>query len=184
MHKVPIWDFLKVDRLEYIAIPKDQNIYAVKKYVYAMKNLDTGLNDEFIISSCKLLFLLFFASSSSYSVATFENFNRGQCFTISTSAWREWYTVLTSLNKLEKGKFLFICLAQIMNSSLFQKSNVMYLSKEATSQDSSLKTQLLLSTGDKKNWDRKYGIRQVFLEIRVLTLQLINSIFQKIPWFT
>ena len=137
--------------MEYIAIPKDQNIYAVKKYVYAMKNLDTSLNDEFIISSCKLLFLLFFASASSYSVVTFENFNRGQCFTISTSAWREWYTVLTSLKKLEIGTFLFICLAQTMNSSLLQKSNVMYLSKEATSQDSSLKTQLLLSIGDKKN---------------------------------
>ena len=31
MHKVPIWDFLKVDRLEYLAVPKDQKIAAIKK---------------------------------------------------------------------------------------------------------------------------------------------------------
>ena len=47
MHKVPIWDFLKVDRLEYLAMSKCQKIAAVKKYVHVMKNLDTGLNDEF-----------------------------------------------------------------------------------------------------------------------------------------
>ena len=54
---------------------KDQKIAAVKKYVHAMKNLDTGLNGEYIVSSRKLLFLLFFASS--YSVGTFETFNHG-----------------------------------------------------------------------------------------------------------
>ena len=48
MHKIPIWDFLKVDRLEYLAMSKDQKIAAIKKYVHAMKNLDTGLNGEFI----------------------------------------------------------------------------------------------------------------------------------------
>ena len=31
MHKVPIWGFLKVDRLEYLAVPKDQKIAAIKK---------------------------------------------------------------------------------------------------------------------------------------------------------
>ena len=31
MHKVPIWDFLKVDRLEYLAVPKDQKIAAIEK---------------------------------------------------------------------------------------------------------------------------------------------------------
>ena len=52
MPKVPIWDFLKVNRLEYIAMSNDQ-------YVHAMKNLDTGLNGEFI-RDCKLLFLFIF----------------------------------------------------------------------------------------------------------------------------
>ena len=75
MHKLPFWEFLKVDRLEYLSMSKDQKIAAVKKYVHAMKNLDTGLNGEYIISSRKLLFLLFFASS--YSVGTFETFNHG-----------------------------------------------------------------------------------------------------------
>ena len=71
-----ICDFLKVDRLEYLAMSKDQKIAAIKKYVHAMKNLDTGLNGEFfIISSRKLFFLLFFVSS--YSVGTFETFNHG-----------------------------------------------------------------------------------------------------------
>ena len=63
MHKAPIWDFPKVDRLEYLAMSKDQKIAAAKRYVHAMKSLDTGLNGEFIISSRKLLFLLFFASA-------------------------------------------------------------------------------------------------------------------------
>ena len=77
MHKVPIWDFLKVDCLEYLAMPKYQKIAAIKKYVHPIKNLDTGLNDEFTITNRKLLFLLFFASASSYSV-TLETFNHGQ----------------------------------------------------------------------------------------------------------
>ena len=78
---------------------KDQKIATIKKYVHAMKNVGAASNGEFIISSRKSLFLLFFASS--YSVGTFETFNHGQCFTIFTSGWCEWYTVLTSLNKLE-----------------------------------------------------------------------------------
>ena len=63
-----------------------------------------------------------------------------------------------------------------MNSSLFQKSNVMYLSKEATSQDSSLKTQLLLSTGDKKNWDRKIWNKTSFFgdQSTDLTINKLN----------
>ena len=48
MHKVPIWNFLKVDRLEYLAMSKEQKIAAIKKCVHAIKNLDTGLNGEFI----------------------------------------------------------------------------------------------------------------------------------------
>ena len=72
MYKAPIWDFLKVDRLEYLAMSKDQKIAATKRYVHAMKNLDPGLNGEFIISSRKLSFLLIFASASSYSVVSFE----------------------------------------------------------------------------------------------------------------
>ena len=84
MHKVPIWDFLKADRLEYLAMSKCQKIAAFKKYVHATKNLDTGLNDEFIITTRKLLFLLFFASASSCSVVAFETFNHGQCFTVPT----------------------------------------------------------------------------------------------------
>ena len=86
---------------------KDQKIATIKKYVHAMKNVGAASNSEFIISSRKSLFLLFFASS--YSVGTFETFNHGQCFTIFTSGWCEWYTVLTSLNKLEIGIFsLFV----------------------------------------------------------------------------
>ena len=99
MHKLPFWDFLKVDRLEYLSMSKDQKIAAIKKYVHAMKNVGAALNSEFIISSRKLLFLLFFVSS--YSVGTFETFKHDQCFTIFTSGWCERYTVLTSLNKLE-----------------------------------------------------------------------------------
>ena len=52
-----------------------------------MKKLDTDLNGEFIISSLKLLFLLFFNSALCYSVAIFESFNHGQCFTNLTSDW-------------------------------------------------------------------------------------------------
>ena len=89
MHKALIWDFLKADRLEYLAMSKDQKITAIKKYFHAMKNLDTDLNGEFIISRCKLLFLLFFVFDSSYSVATSETFNHSQCFIIFTSSWRE-----------------------------------------------------------------------------------------------
>ena len=55
MHKLPIWDFLKVDCLEYLAMPKDQKIAAIKKYAHAMKNLDTVLNTDFIRDG-KLLF--------------------------------------------------------------------------------------------------------------------------------
>ena len=48
MHKVPIWDFLKVDRLQYLSMSKEQKLAAIKNYVHAMKNLDIGLNGEFI----------------------------------------------------------------------------------------------------------------------------------------
>ena len=65
----------------------------IKNYVNAMTNLDTVLNGEFKLS--------FLASASTYSVVTFENFYHGQCFIIFTSGRCEWYTVLTSLNKLE-----------------------------------------------------------------------------------
>ena len=54
---------------------KDQKIATIKKYVHAMKNVGAASNSEFIISSRKSLFLLFFASS--YSVGTFETFNHG-----------------------------------------------------------------------------------------------------------
>lgn len=148
-----------------------------------MKNSDTGLNGEFVISSRKILFLLFFASASSYSVLTFENCYHSQCFTVFTSGRCEWYTVLTSLNKLEIDtfcSFCFICLSQTMTSSLLQKSNVMYVSKEATNRDTSLKAELLLSTGYGKKKPRLK--KAVFLEIRLPTSQLPNPIFQKIPW--
>ena len=56
MHKIPIWDFLKVDRLEFLAMSKDQKIAAIKKYVHPMKNLDTGLNADFIRDG-KFLFI-------------------------------------------------------------------------------------------------------------------------------
>ena len=149
MHKVPIWDFLKVDCLEYLAMPKYQKIAAIKKYVHPIKNLDTGLNDEFTITNRKLLFLLFFASASSHFFVTLETFNHGQCFTILASGWCEWYTVSIFLNKVEIGTFSFICLAQTMTSSLLQKSNLMLVSKKATNRDTSLKTQLLLLTENK-----------------------------------
>ena len=61
MHKVCIWDFFKVDRLEYIAISKEQKTVAIKKYVHAIKNLDAVLNGEFIRDG-KLSFLLIFCS--------------------------------------------------------------------------------------------------------------------------
>ena len=48
MHKVPIWDFLKVDRSQYLSMSKEQKLAAIKNYVHAMKNLDIGLNGEFI----------------------------------------------------------------------------------------------------------------------------------------
>ena len=48
MYKLLIWVFLKVDRLKYLAMSKVKKIAAIKKYVHAMKNLDTGLNGEFI----------------------------------------------------------------------------------------------------------------------------------------
>ena len=56
MRKVPIWDFLKVDPLEYLAMSKDKKIAAIKKYAHAMKNLDTGLNADFIRDG-KFLFI-------------------------------------------------------------------------------------------------------------------------------
>ena len=149
MQKVPIWDFLKVDRLEYLAMPKYQKIAAIKKYVHTMKNLDTGLNDEFTVTNGKLLFLLFFAFASSYFVLTLETFNHGQCFTILASGCCEWYTVSIFLNQVEIVTFSFICLAQTMTSSLLQKSNLKLASKKATNRDTSLKTQLLLPTENK-----------------------------------
>lgn len=85
-----------------------------------MKKLDTDLNGEFIISSCKLLFLLFFISALSYSVVIF-------------------------------GTFSFICLAQTMTSSLLHKSNLMFISKEATNRVTSLK--MIISI---KNIDRRW----------------------------
>ena len=139
----------------------------IKNYVNAMTNLDTVLNGEFVISSCKILFLSFLASASTYSVVTFENFYHRQCFIIFTSGRCEWYTVLTSLNKLEIEtvcSFCFICLAQTMTLSLSQNSSVMYVSKEASNRDISLKTELLLSTGDgKKAKTEKIWIKTVFL---------------------
>ena len=38
---------------------KDQKIAATKRYVHAMKNLDTGLNGEFIVSSLSYYFCYF-----------------------------------------------------------------------------------------------------------------------------
>ena len=51
IHKVLTWDFYKVDRLEYLAMSKDQNNAAIKKYVHPMENLETSLNGKIIIIS-------------------------------------------------------------------------------------------------------------------------------------
>ena len=64
-----------------------------------------------------------------------------------------------------------------MASSMLQKSNMMHLSKEATTKDRSLKTQVLLATGDKKRTDtQKIWKKQVFLVIKLQILQLIRQI--------
>lgn len=57
MHKVLIWDFLKVDHLEYVAVTKEQNLLQLSN----MFMLDTGLIGKFI-RDCKLLFLFIFCS--------------------------------------------------------------------------------------------------------------------------
>ena len=49
MHKLPIWDFLKITLEEYLRTSKEQKLGAVKDYVHAMKKLDSSLNDEFFI---------------------------------------------------------------------------------------------------------------------------------------
>ena len=49
MHKLPIWDILKISCEEYLRTLKEQKLAAVKDYVHAMKNLDTSLNGEFFI---------------------------------------------------------------------------------------------------------------------------------------
>ena len=61
--------------------------------------------------------------------------------------------------------FLFICLAQSMTSTLVHIANMTNLSQEATSKDKSLKTQLLLLTGNEKKADTdKKRNRAGFLE--------------------
>ena len=80
MHKVPIWNFLKLDRLQYLAMSKEEKLAAIKKYVHAMKNLGTSLTSTFITSCCNLLlfFVYLFAFASSYSVVTsVKLFNHG-----------------------------------------------------------------------------------------------------------
>ena len=84
-----------------------------------------------------------------------------------------------SINRL----VCFVCLAQSMASSMLQKSSMMYLSKEATTKDRSLKTQVLLVIGDEKITDtEKIWKKQVFLVIKVQILQLIRQISRRIHW--
>lgn len=73
---VPIWDFLKLDRLQSLAVSNKEKLAAIKKYVHAIKNLTTNLNGEFITSGCKVLlfFVYLLAFVSSYSVVTSEFF--------------------------------------------------------------------------------------------------------------
>ena len=99
-------------------------------------------------------FCSFFALASSYPLDMFEIFNHGHSFTKFTSGWRDKVVFFNYLNKSEIGTF-FVCLFQSMASSLLHKSNTMYLSKETTNKDKSLKTQLSLSTGtgDEKSAD-------------------------------
>ena len=129
MHKLSIWHFMKV---EYLAMSKDQKTAAVEKYVHAIKNWDTCLNCEFIISSRKLLFLSFFPSS--YSVGTFETSNHGHCFTTFTSGWCEWYTVLTSLNQLEIAIFLYF-FSSNNDLEFIAEINLILVSKDTTNRD-------------------------------------------------
>ena len=49
MHKLPIRDFLKITREEYLRNSKEQKLAAIKDYVNAMKNLESSLNGEFFI---------------------------------------------------------------------------------------------------------------------------------------
>ena len=82
----------------------------------------------------------------------FEIFNQGHSFVNFTSGFRDNVVFFNYLNKSEIGTS-FVCLVQSMASSLLHKLSAIYLSKEATNKDKSLKTQFLLSTGtgDKKS---------------------------------
>ena len=91
-------------------------------------------------------FYSYFALASSYSVGMFEIFNQGHSFVNFTSGFRDNVVFFNYFNKSEIGTS-FVCLVQSMASSLLHKLSAIYLSKEATNKDKSLKTQFLLWTG-------------------------------------
>ena len=60
---------------------------------------------------------------------------------------------------------------------------MMFLSKEATNKDQSLKIQMILSLDkDDSSNTEKIGKRMVFLEIKIVISLLKNPIFLKMPW--
>ena len=62
-----------------------------------------------------------------------------------------------------------------------QKANMMYLSKEATNKDQTLKMQMLLSSNDKELQTlKKYDQEMVFLVTKRVNSQFTKLIFLKI----
>ena len=111
----------------------------------------------------------------------FEIFNQGHSFVNFTSGWRDSVVFFNYLNKSEIGTS-FVCLVQSMASSLLHKSSTIYLSKEATNKDKSLKTQFLLLTGrgDEKsaNTEKKWN-KPDFLGDQIADFTLIKVNFPK-----
>ena len=126
-------------------------------------------------------FCSYFALASSYSVGMFEIFNQGHSFVNFRSGFRDNVVFFNYLNKSEIGTS-FVCLVQSMASSLLHKSSAIYLSKEATNKDKSLKTQFLLSTGtgDEKsaNTEKKWN-KPDFLGDQVVDFTIIKVNFPK-----
>ena len=127
--------------------------------------------------------MLFFAFAPSHSLATFETFNHGQCFTIFTSGWLEWYIVLITLSKLKIG--IFIHLFSSINGFEFVAKNQIWctsLRKWLTKiRVWKLSYSYLVETN--KKLTPKNRTRQAFLEIRPLILQLIRLILQRMHWY-
>lgn len=92
---------------------------------------------------------------------------------------------------LEKGllDFFKLFIAPATTQNPIQKANTMFLSKEATNKDQSIKIQMMLSLdkSDSSNTEKiskKNGFLEIKILIKILEIKILrNLIFLKTPWF-